>query len=863
MRKIYLLFCSLVALSFIGGCDIDPQNLPALQNGIVIRLSCTDIQTKGTEAGTGRENYVGVLDILVYESEESSAPFVTHRISNVSDPLAGTYEQDLTSDFAGNIDKVKNAIIFVVANYPGTLPTDQSLATVKALALDENTTATFLSRSGAGTDADPYKYKVAEKPVFVMTAEGAFKQGTGSDSDKAVADLKLNRVAAKITLQIGFPDNIQTSGTDNFFGTGVAPTTTTWTPMTSGRNVRVYLVNGRANALLGGASATPVYPAAPSSFTYDENIMTGSVSNPFYTYPMNLESVQGGGSEPYIKLILPWRYTTTIEQDGKAVIIDQNIVELYYKIMLPNDLTELDANTLYKLSASISVLGGEANRPTTIVADGLRILPWNTVGSNNLGVVSYTETHFVVLPVDGVRIEQPNTSENKYQVTVEKGEKFSFRFFATEEVEMTVKKIQFTRLTNGDRTNPGVDDGPVPMTLVTDDVLNTSLFETNQPLEGKTSWTDSETGVLSWVSMQNNEKKTGGTVSLNHEMTVDYLDQDFAVTPYTYVLELSLKDHPTVIAEVTITQTPKIYIQQQLSAAKVFINGTSNAGTGSYRYTGVFANNNIYLYNGTPHEFSSNDYTNPQIHSNSYTSLGALPKPSYALGGTVASKYRYMLEVAPFNNEVLITNPLDDISTGTDLGNILTKSGTNGTTGTLPITNDKYRYNSGDVIVVVSGNSASQRNSSGNVLSIKYKAPALALIDGSNDRARDFMAPKFIIASSFGLSGSVLAFGQAFLRCATYQEDGYPAGRWRLPTEAEIKYLYQLSQVGVLPLLLNGNYWASSGRLYRYSTNDFSGSSGSVYGNARCVYDAWYWGDSPKLTPDGSGNYTYTVGVTK
>ncbi|NMB37396.1 MAG: DUF1566 domain-containing protein, partial [Bacteroidales bacterium] len=96
------------------------------------------------------------------------------------------------------------------------------------------------------------------------------------------------------------------------------------------------------------------------------------------------------------------------------------------------------------------------------------------------------------------------------------------------------------------------------------------------------------------------------------------------------------------------------------------------------------------------------------------------------------------------------------------------------------------------------------------------------------------------IASSYGKTTTV-SFEQAEKRCAAYQENGYPAGRWRVPTEAEILFIVNRSNAGVFPTLFGAvNYWASGNRAYNAGTNTWSTPS-SAY--VRCVYDVWYWGD--------------------
>ena len=94
-------------------------------------------------------------------------------------------------------------------------------------------------------------------------------------------------------------------------------------------------------------------------------------------------------------------------------------------------------------------------------------------------------------------------------------------------------------------------------------------------------------------------------------------------------------------------------------------------------------------------------------------------------------------------------------------------------------------------------------------------------------------------------------------RCASYQEDGYPAGRWRLPTEAEIVFVYHLAEdLGLLsnPFYYQSNYWANSGRRI-YQGNFQPASTGGNY-SSRCVYDLWYWGDEPALTGNAATQWS-------
>lgn len=123
----------------------------------------------------------------------------------------------------------------------------------------------------------------------------------------------------------------------------------------------------------------------------------------------------------------------------------------------------------------------------------------------------------------------------------------------------------------------------------------------------------------------------------------------------------------------------------------------------------------------------------------------------------------------------------------------------------------------------------------------------------------NMIAPEFMIASSIGKT-QALSYKYAATRCAAYQESGYPAGRWRIPTKAEIMFLIQLSAKDKIPQLFTpgalntGGYWCSSGVVFPISETNvqyYDFNSTQVKNNndglhfPRCVYDTWYWGTEP------------------
>lgn len=116
--------------------------------------------------------------------------------------------------------------------------------------------------------------------------------------------------------------------------------------------------------------------------------------------------------------------------------------------------------------------------------------------------------------------------------------------------------------------------------------------------------------------------------------------------------------------------------------------------------------------------------------------------------------------------------------------------------------------------------------------------------------SKNLVAPSFMIASSAGAYNNTetLTANALKYRCASYQEDGYPAGRWRLPTPAELQVVGKLCAEGKMDnIFYDGLTYASSDGLYLYDeSGTFTPSDDTVSKSVRCVYDTWYWTDKCK-----------------
>lgn len=133
-------------------------------------------------------------------------------------------------------------------------------------------------------------------------------------------------------------------------------------------------------------------------------------------------------------------------------------------------------------------------------------------------------------------------------------------------------------------------------------------------------------------------------------------------------------------------------------------------------------------------------------------------------------------------------------------------------------------------------------------------ASAPAIYDGSSNRqlkyyypcADDevhshYIAPALRVNTAHAHLQGAISYTDAQRRCASYQEDGYPAGRWRLPTRAEMTFIALFSNTGIIPsIFLNGSNYRYSGGYMTIGGEDHWGDTTGTK-NTRCVYDEWYW----------------------
>lgn len=369
--------------------------------------------------------------------------------------------------------------------------------------------------------------------------------------------------------------------------------------------------------------------------------------------------------------------------------------------------------------------------------------------------------------------------------------------------EAEIKGARYLFVNDTEYTLYNVNDLMIP--YVTSDpceIVDVTAYKYD--FSGSTKQQVSTSTLADWnMTLQLLTTQTGAHIHFNHILNNDLSGTTYDVSEYEIVFTLRQKDATSYSKTITIKQSPAIMIDME-------------------RNTQTTSPYSAYVNNGSVGTQGGTYY------------LGSSP----GSGSSTNSNYNMVIietTVLPSDSKYMLGDPR---TTTIDNLNANWPNSTNPTQATN----------------AWSANTASIQ---GTTRRLSYYYPVRW--DGSAD---NIIAPKFRIASSRGAT-QPMTYANAFRRCASYQEFGYPAGRWRVPTVAEIQYIAKLNADGKIERLLgstnNGEttqYWCSSGFITVYDgTNAASKqtpvphpgettSSANTY--VRCVYDDWYW-DGMKL----------------
>lgn len=257
-----------------------------------------------------------------------------------------------------------------------------------------------------------------------------------------------------------------------------------------------------------------------------------------------------------------------------------------------------------------------------------------------------------------------------------------------------------------------------------------------------------------------------------------------------------------------------------------------------------------------------------------YPPIYIIPSQSKAKSVYV-NKVSYTTSNISYNNSKYILGQCRGESTDGDHMYVINVSSFNADDTFKYRDNQNYTYMIGDPRVLVSDADLNDDNYdmakswatdiNGRQLQDYY--PTTNNRDGLEPNIFRVISPKFRVASFLGGYSSGSTPEGAAMRCASYQEDGYPAGRWRLPTTAEINFVISLQQKGAIQNIFYGGnyYYSSTDQVQNQSTiniREIKWNESNFTGSIRCVYDEWYWGSEreAKLKNGSTDEYEFTWG---
>lgn len=473
------------------------------------------------------------------------------------------------------------------------------------------------------------------------------------------------------------------------------------------------------------------------------------------------------------------------------------------------------------------------------------LLPWKQVAADGTTLVRYA-TYEYQIPVQYDK--KKLLSNNEYELTVNVGilgnlgtteliPSYQVVNWGTGEIDAELSRPKYLVVEKGNHVVDGVTyhyvmNNTTELTIPfhsSDDctILSITCKQTNLKTgDIKTVTKNNNTTSVtnkSFKAVLNNEAKT---VTITHGVNNDLYDSTddtngvFDFTPYIYVLTITHDGDASYKETINIIQYPAIYGY-----------GDENS---DYKEDGDGQNNHYgYVWINGYYGEKQVDGAQPTLSGQTISNFGE----SGGLGSSsdLTAKDMYVISVSSVQGTDYV---IGDPRTRTPENSW--KWGTNDNDNTY----DTKWYTAPHI---------DGTNHSGP----QYYYPTDADLRGpDNNPTYNMIAPKFRVCSAYGAISASQDYRKSYNnvkgRCASYQEDGYPAGRWRLPTKAEFELINVLSNKGLLPTLYvtSMDYWSAHGYGHYTSgkvelTHNDPYSSGSI--SVRCVYDDWYWGSEPVL----------------
>lgn len=806
--------------------------------------------------------------------------------------------------------------VFAAVNTDVTLDyEDITLGELKALKAE---TDWFIDNS-LMSESEPLPNDFNGFVMFTVNPEGD-EVTYDEDNKKISGTIMVDKLTSKINLQLAFGDGDSSENLNTWTITAPDPNTPedgskNWkvyipSPAEKGDDdtsvfgdaVEAYIVNGVKTVPLSGAFTTnedgelilKERPTEDDLFdlwaedTENEdnafmNYAHGFVSvdnaaypyvveSPFYTYP-NAWSDGVLSNPTHLILKVNWYDSGSSTETGEP----ENLLETYYKIPLNRSegvsKDKILSNYHYNVKVKINTLGGlHFGEPLLLDDCSYDILPWGTLNLDaKLRFTRYLEIRQQVTDRDGT----------VYTAIMNNLETASIPFYSSHKVRLESASISFY---DNYTATVGEDDIAEP-TIRTVKITDLDAFQLSyDDLVGDNNYAGVYIDEISnRLTIKHLFHPVHPDVSDGHYVhvlenqdikmpingkveTINFKANTYSYYDITLVLEHTDGDSGIEAQNRTITirQYPQLYLDITFNPGG---DRSWDGGEASYRRYGyVFVNGtrSTGIFDGSGREYGGvrgvaagllssliegafNVADNPMMYIINATNLGPedaplhigdprvkytdndldSPRSTYADGSFGNASGTMMYETLPLRSE-------DDKPAAWMYKPIFGSE--RNINASAPVWKD------GDV-------DTSQGN---RYLSYYYPTDETPVEEVMNT-----IAPRYRVASAHGNARQKVNRKEARRRCATYQERGFPAGRWRLPTYGELLYISRLSYKRIIPKLFEESrrvllltedtpYWAASG-LYMVKDNSVEEYTKSTWtdadinGYVRCVYDEWYW----------------------
>ena len=683
--------------------------------------------------------------------------------------------------------------------------------------ISDNATISELKGTVAASSFDTRKVQES----FVMAGPGTVKYVITGGKGAATGTGDLVRAAAKVRLNVKLPESVTDDNGD------------VWYPeVREGSGMRVMLTNGVKSSVV--SPATDLQPGDDDyySMTMRQTDVVRTLSDrgageyryqmdvPLYTYPNRWTETPEERHKTMMTLVVPWR---------KAG--EQTWSTYFYQVPV-TDLTQISSNYSYTVNLNVGMLGSLVpETPEELDELSYQIVDWSSERID----VNITDSRYLVVSPKNFEVQ----SQNDIEIQI-----YSSHPIELEDITLKYNRYAFVN------ENGYTDTGKVVTFTVSKEQIDLSnekssgskfcTYRVEKDANGQYSLFISHPLVV-WdpydsndnqVSLTGYKNANDETVAAVQRQISYYKKSDPIVNAYSpYTIDVSVRhvDRHEYKENLTVVQYPGMYVEAD-----------RNPG-GSYQASS-YGNPTNYGY----------AYVNPTWHEAGWISK-AYWENSTTLGG--------LLEITSSSSNknpnmyVIAVSTLFNIEDSYIIGDPRENYYSNDLSGDVSM-EESTKDDLNEASWSVDASALYKENGSSAKRKLKYYYRT-----NESDAYKWMVAPKFRVASSYAEMSKV-SRQNCRRRCASYQEQGYPAGRWRMPTYGEMKFIVWLAKTGKIPPLFNTGVYMTAQGAYTVNDDGSLEKNPSTSGWVRAVYDEWYWEaqDNYVLQPNSSGGYDFTWG---